>query len=67
MTQFHADDTPITLLTGQTITAEGFINDFFSTWDYSHRYKDAMAVMLFIGTLRFATYLSLKYVNNKKN
>ena len=87
MTQFHDDNTKITTLSGQTTTAEIFIGEFFSTWSYSHRWLDVMALILFIGSLRyvciivsmfanllppkynyrFATYLALKYVNNKIN
>ena len=67
MTQFHNDDTPITLFTGQPATAEIFIKNFFNTWDYSHRYLDVLAMVLCIGLLRFGTYLSLRFVNNKKN
>ena len=52
MTQFHNDHTVITTLSGQTTTAEIFINEFFSTWSYNHRWLDVMALILFIVSLR---------------
>ena len=52
MTQFHGDDTKITTLTGQVMTAQGYVEKFFSEWDYKHRYGDAVALLLFIIALR---------------
>jgi ABC-type multidrug transport system permease subunit len=47
--QFHGDDTEITLLNGDKSTAEGFIEDYqFTTWSYSHVGYDVLALCIFI-------------------
>ena len=51
VTQFNKDDTVITLFDGQETTAEEFVEDSFSGWDYSHRIGDAVALLIFIVVL----------------
>lgn len=52
-TQFKDDNTDITLITGGTTTAEAYVKDAFSEWSYSHRYGDAVALVIFIIVLRW--------------
>lgn len=52
VTQFHNDKTPVTTFDGITMTAEEFIGEYYSTWKYSHRGFDAMALLLFVVVLR---------------
>lgn len=52
MTQFHQDGTKITLFNGQDITAQDYVESFFSEWDYKHRYGDVFALLIFIVVLR---------------
>lgn len=72
VTQFHNDNTPITITIGagvQTtiITAEKYMEIFFPTWEYNHKYKDVFVMILFILFFRGCTYAALKYVDHKKN
>ena len=60
MTQFHDDDTAITLISGFKTTAEEFVNSFFSTWSYNHRYGDAVALLIFIVALRYTSKYAFK-------
>lgn len=66
MTQFNNDHTEITTTSGQTMTAETYINNFFSTWSYEHRFGDFSALILFIIVLRIAAYLSMEYLRHDK-
>eukprot|EP01038_Epipyxis_sp_PR26KG_P004915 gene4915-6878_t len=59
VTQFHKDHTVVTLLDGSTTTAENFIGSYFSTWKYDDAGLCAMALILLIIALRFATFLAL--------
>lgn len=48
MSQFHEDTTPITTLTGRTVTAEYYLDNVqFSTWSYEHLGYDVLALCLF--------------------
>jgi hypothetical protein len=67
VTQFHNDRTPVTLFTGQSVTAEDYIEGFYATWRYENRHYDVVALVAFILLVRVGTYFSLRYVNNKKN
>lgn len=51
-TQFHKVDTKISLFSGETSTAEKYVNDVFEEWSYKHRWYDFLALMLFIVLLR---------------
>lgn len=49
-TQFRGDDTMITTLTGQVMTAETFITqEQFSTWKYDNVGFDVLALCIFLG------------------
>ena len=53
VTQFYQDDTPITITaTGQVVTAEVFVKQFYAEWSYKHRGYDVLALLLFIVGLR---------------
>ena len=67
VTQFHKDDTEITLYDGTVTTAEAYIASFFSEWEYSHRFFDVLILLLFIAIFRIGTYLCLKYISHQKN
>lgn len=67
VTQFNRDATVITLTGSEdTMTANTFVQKFFSEWRYSHRGWDVLALCLFIVVLRIGTYLSLKYMRHDK-
>lgn len=65
-TQFNGDDTEITTISGEELTAYDYVKEFFEEWDYSHRVADFMALIIFIIVLRLATYLALEYVRHDK-
>ena len=52
MTQFNKDDTTIALFNGQTTTAEAYVEESFTGWDYKHRVGDVMALVIFMLVLR---------------
>jgi len=54
VTQFHRDDTPVTLLSGVRTTAEKFIEQYYEKWSYDHWGFDVLALFLFIIALRYA-------------
>lgn len=66
MTQFHKDETVITLYNGVKMTAEEYVNSFYSEWSYSHKFGDLAALLIFIVVLRFATYLCLNNLRHNK-
>jgi hypothetical protein len=48
VTQFHNDDTPVSLANGVVTTAEEYVNTDFEAWRYSHVGNDILALCLFI-------------------
>ena len=58
-TQFNRDHTMITV-TGTTdvMTAQSYVQDFYSDWRYSSRGYDLMALVLFIIVFRYVISLS---------
>lgn len=52
VTQFHNDNTIITLFNGRKTTAEDFVFSFFSSWDYENRIIDFIVLLIFILALR---------------
>ena len=52
MTQFYQDTTPVTTTTGVVMTAEAYINSFYTDWHYSNVGYDVMALLIFIVALR---------------
>jgi len=49
MAMFHGDDTLITMMNGQVITAEEYMTQYqYTTWSYSHIGLDLLALGLFI-------------------
>lgn len=67
VTQFHRDDTLITITgTEFTTTASSFIQDFYQDWKYERRGYDVMALLLFILFFRVATFWSLEYLRHDK-
>jgi hypothetical protein len=73
VTQFHGDNTPVAITIGVggtqsiTVTAEQYMEGFFPTWEYDHRYKDVVVMVLFILFFRACTYAALRYIDHKKN
>ena len=51
-TQFHNDNTPITLYNGGDTLISNYVQYLFPQWSYKHRKKDVIALLLFIGFLR---------------
>jgi hypothetical protein len=59
VTQFHLDDTVISLTgTEFTTTASGFVQSFYTDWKYEHRGYAVMALLLFIVFFRYVTRCS---------
>ncbi len=52
VTQFYNDDTPIETYSGNSVTAEEVISEYYSTWKYAHRGYNVMALLIFIVLLR---------------
>jgi hypothetical protein len=52
MTQFHDDQTIITQINGQKVTAEQYINNYYSTWSYREVPLCVLYLFLFIIVLR---------------
>ncbi len=49
VTQFHEDNTAVTLADGTVSTAEAYISGDFKEWKYSHVGNDVLALCLFCG------------------
>ncbi len=49
MSQFHGDNTEITTLNGEVMTAEDYMDgELFSTWSYNHMGYDVLALCIYI-------------------
>lgn len=66
VTQFHNDNTRITLFSGEETTAEAYVNGYFSEWAYRERYGVAIALLIFIVVLRycFMFYCLMSFVHD---
>ena len=56
----------ITLSSGGTETAQTFVEEYFTDWQYSHVYRDIIALSMFIVSFRILTYFSLVFINHSK-
>jgi ABC-type multidrug transport system permease subunit len=67
MTQFYNDNTPVTVVQGApTVTAENFVNLFYTEFSYSHVGLDVMALFIFMFFLRVGTYVCMRYLRHEK-
>jgi hypothetical protein len=55
----------ISLVGGQS-TAEEFITDFYSDWNYDHAGGNIVALLIFIVVFRVLTYFALTYIDHSK-
>lgn len=66
MSQFHDDNTIITLSNGYKTTAEAFVDNVYDSWSYGHLGYDALALILFMLLIRIGSYLGLSYLHHDK-
>ena len=72
VTQFHRDHSTVEIVAGMTgnngdtMTADSFVQDFYTEWTFKHRFYDLMALLLFILGLRVTTYFCLEYIRHDK-
>jgi ABC-type multidrug transport system permease subunit len=53
VTQFHNDQTKLTMFDGTITTAEIFIGEYYSGWKYEHRGLYVMALLIFVAVIRY--------------
>ena len=64
---FHGDDTPITMMNQEVVTAEEYIRDYqLTTWKYDHIGLDVLAMCIYILVVLVGRYFCLAYLRHDK-
>lgn len=66
MTQFHNDETIITLWDGSRVSVATFIAKSFPDWSFDHVPYDILALVLFLLSNCFIRYICLSYFRYEK-
>lgn len=65
-TQFHHDNTLVSVTTDEKLLSGEFLKDYFRSWNYGHIGYDILALVLLILMSRLGLYVCFAFINHQK-